>query len=384
MQRYVPILSAGRVRHCLAWWVLAWLLAACAASPLTELRDIGGEIQARYEERLSTLSPGKQRHYAQRLYRITGNVKYVPANVDYAARLALELQRDIAGLALEGYPMARSRAIMEAYPTRTEKQRRRKALLARWGEIPFARQLLFRLAQANDYRLLGTPPFAGHERALDYLAGVDFRRFLLAPDVLDIYAAQVANAVYYLHDLGITDLRDAFATAMRTRYPAQQDDALSNAGFRNKIYGLTHLVIAASGYYQHPVNAEEVEWVLDYFSANIDPIIARTKADIFTEVGISFELAGRGDDPAVARIKQALRERYDPQARMIPAEDGGTELEFGEHRNVLAIMLFQWPDRLYSGPDLSGHALFRPWPTPQVTGHDQDQHRQKVAALGSN
>lgn len=372
MQRFAPVFRSGRPQHALVWLVFLWLLAACAAPPTAEPGNIGVAIQARYEDQLSTLSASKQRHYAQRLYRITGDEAYVPANVDYAARLALELQRDIAGLAVDGYPMARSRAIVDAYPVRTEKQRRRKALLARWGEIPFARQLLFRLAQANDYQLLGTLPFAGHEQALAYLSEVDFRAFLLDPEVLDVYAAQVANAVYYLHDLGVVDLREDFATAMRVRYPAHDDSELDQLGFRNKIYGLTHLVIAASGYYQHPVSAEEFDWVLDYFSANIDSIISRTKADIFTEVGISFELAGRGDDPAVARIKQALRKRYDPEARMIPAEDGGTELNFGEHRNVLAIMLFNWPVRLYPGPDLSKHPLFRPWRRPETTAQPID------------
>jgi hypothetical protein len=38
---------------------------------------------------------------------------------------------------------------------------------------------------------------------------------------------------------------------------------------------------------------------------------------------------------------------------MVPSESGSTDLEDGEHRNVLAIMLLDWPERLYPGPLLS-------------------------------
>ena len=107
------------------------------------------------------------------------------------------------------------------------------------------------------------------------------------------------------------------------------------------------------------MDAEEFAWGLDYFADNIQRIIDETKADIYTEVGISFLLAGQDDHPAVARVKRALRAYYDPQARMIPSESGGTGLAHGEHRNVLAIMLFRWPQRLHPGPDLSRQAIFR-------------------------
>ncbi|WP_409229492.1 DUF3541 domain-containing protein [Halomonas sp. PAR7] len=35
---------------------------------------------------------------------------------------------------------------------------------------------------------------------------------------------------------------------------------------------------------------------------------------------------------------------------MIPSPDGSTDLEGGEHRNVLAIMVLGWQGRLYTGP----------------------------------
>ena len=349
-------------RACCSIAIAALLLSACVWPGVMDAepadREIAAAIQARYEAELFTLGLSRQRHYTQRLYRITGQQRYVPINVAYAARLALTLRQDIQGLERFGYPLQRGREIVENYSERTEKQRRRKAMLGDWADIAFARNLLFRLDMAHGYGVLGTPAFDGHKRALAYLESVDFRSFLTDPGVIEVYAAQVANMAYSLYWLGITDLRDEVLEAFRRHYPPERDARLSQAAFRNKVYGLTHFVIAASDYYQRPVSEAEYGWVLDYFSANIERILEKTKADIYLEVGLSFQLMGRTTHPVLTRVRQALRQEYDPQARMIPAEDGSTDFSTGEHRNVLAIMLLRWPERLHPGPDLSAIRAF--------------------------
>ncbi len=331
------------------------LLAGCALEPSPRLSDeaVAAEIRTTYERALPNLSAGKRRHYAQRLYRITGEARYLPLNRDYGERLIASLRREIAGLAEPGYAARRSREGVEGYPERTAKQRRRKRMLADWGEIHYAKGLAFDLAQAQDYGLLNERCLPGYRRALDYLSGVDFLAFVIDPEVLDVYAAQVANLVYYLHDLGVSDLRGESIAAFRGRFPPARDEALDRALYRNKIYGMTHFVIAASDYYQRPVSEDEFAWILDDFSEDLERILVETKEDIYTEVGISFLLADREADPAVAHLRDALVEAYDPVAGMVPSESGGTDLEYGEHRNVLAIMLLDWPERLHPGPVLA-------------------------------
>ncbi|ATJ81490.1 DUF3541 domain-containing protein [Halomonas beimenensis] len=340
-------------------WLWCWLLvllAGCALDarpPARSHEAVAAEIRATYEQALPTLSPGKQRHYAQRLYRITGEARYLPLNREYGERLIDELRGEIAGHAQPGYVARRAREKLAGYPERTAKQRRRKRMLGDWREILYAKGLAFDLTQAHYHGLLNDEALPGYRRALDYLASVDFRAFLTDPEVLEVYAAQVANLVYYLHDLGVADLREATIAAFRERFPPSRDATLDNAVFRNKIYGMTHFVIAASDYYQRPVSTEEFDWVLDYFAANLERIIDETKEDIYTEVGIGFLLAGLEEAPAVTRLRDALVAAYDPRAGMIPSESGGTDLDRGEHRNVLAIMLLDWPPRLYPGPVLA-------------------------------
>ncbi|WP_168012386.1 DUF3541 domain-containing protein [Halomonas salinarum] len=327
------------------------LVTGCAFSPLSQ-QDMVAEIRTHYETAFDTLPVTKQRHYAQRLYRITGDDLYLPPLQDYGARLIGSLQEDLHGLAQPDYSARRAAGMLDRYPERTAKQRRRKQMLGEWDEMIFAKYLAFRLNQARFHGLLNDHLLPGIDRAKEYLAGQPLRDFLTSPEVIDVYAAQVANLTYDLYGLGVTDLRHETAMAFRNHYPAERDTALSQASFRNKIYGMTHFVIAASDYYQYSVDPVEFAWVLEYFDTHLERIMAETKADIYTEVGISFLLAGLTDHSAVARTRQALTRAYDPVARMIPGEHGGTDLARGEHRNVLAIMLLDWPEMLYAGPQL--------------------------------
>ncbi|OZT73587.1 DUF3541 domain-containing protein [Vreelandella boliviensis] len=335
--------------------MIALLLVGCAViEPYDEReaqRDAGLAIQEVYERALPTLSEDKQRHFAQRLYRLTGEQHWRALNHAYGVRLLTRLEDDIVGLAEPGYAAARSRAIIADYSQRTAKQRARRAMLGEWGEIAFARGLLFRLAQAEYHGLL--PAIEDHERALGYLAEVDWAAFLTDPAVIGIYAAQVANQAYFLHQLGVMDLRREVEAAFRRHYPPDRVADLDDAEYRNWLYGLTHFVIADSRYYQRKVDPEAHAWVLEVLARETDNILARATADIQAEVALAFLLADREDHPLVGRVREALVAAVDPASGIIPSHTGETGLAGGEHRNVLAIMVLRWPGRLHPGPDLS-------------------------------
>ncbi len=348
-----------RAQRRVSVWCRGWLafllilLAACAApsrheAPQAHYRQAADEIQAIYEAALPSLPLSKRRHYAQRLYRLTGEARYLPANRDYMVSLADRLEEDIAGLGTPGVVERRSRESVENYPRRTAKQRARAEMLAEWGEIAYARRLLFRLVQAEYHGMLDTLP--GHERALDYLGEVDWESFLADPEVLGVYAAQVANQVHFLHQLGVMDLRREVEAAFRRRYPPEVVAGLDSEEYRNWLYGLTHFVIAASHYYQQQVDAEAQGWVLRALERDADRLMAEATEDIQAEVALSFLLAGRDDHPLVGRVRDALVAAVDPRAGIIPSPGGSTDLDRGEHRNVLAIMVLGWRGWLYQGP----------------------------------
>ncbi|MEF1227379.1 DUF3541 domain-containing protein, partial [Vibrio fortis] len=112
--------------------------------------------------------------------------------------------------------------------------------------------------------------------------------------------------------------------------------------FGNKIYGMTHIIFGDSEYYQHQVSEKQHQWIYDYFRENIDTILLRAKEDVIAEVGLTFLLAGLEDDPVVEKTRLAIQASIDKQQGMIPSITGDFDLEYGEHRNVLAIMLLDW------------------------------------------
>jgi len=344
MRTSTPSRRAHQTLPCLWLLVYCLLLHGCAQP------DIGAEIRDNYESSLSELPLSERQHFSLRMYRITGDARYLPAIRADARRDAKALSRDIAQLADPGYRLARATDIVRRYPDDTEKSRLRKALLARSGEIAFAKSLLYDVYQADDLGVVGQPPVSDISMAMDYLRQVDWAGFWLAPGTLRIYAAQSANQIYYLYHLGLVDLRRQLKRAFRDAFPDAIDAQLSELEYENKIYGLTHFIIAHTDYYQHFVQRRQFDWIYAYFETNLEQILRRTKADIYAEVALCFLLAGERKHPVVTRIKRELEARYDAQAEMIPADDNGTDLEHGEHRNTMVIMLYDWPKRLHKGP----------------------------------
>jgi len=89
---------------------------------------------------------------------------------------------------------------------------------------------------------------------------------------------------------------------------------------------------------------------LKYFADNQQRILDGTSADVIAEVAICFLLAGQADHSLVAEIKSTLLGQYSVEHSMIPSVSGKIDLATGEHRNVLTLMLFSWPDQLTAGP----------------------------------
>lgn len=160
--------------------------------------------------------------------------------------------------------------------------------------------------------------------------------------MIKAWAAQIANQVYWLRQLGEQDVVDAFISSFQQAYPDANDKKLSPQQYGNKLYGMTHIIFADSQYYQKQVSEKQHQWIYDYFRTHIDEILLRAKEDVIAEVGISFLLAGLEDDPVVAKTRQAINKAIDPQKGMVPSVTGDFDFSQGEHRNVLAIMLLDW------------------------------------------
>nr|WP_245907189.1 DUF3541 domain-containing protein [Photobacterium sanctipauli] len=297
-------------------------------------------IKQTFESQLYTLPAFKMGHYGLRMYRQTQDHKYEAAVWADMARVASRLNY----FATEVHTPEQIKAYSAERIARYDKKKDVRSDL-RYEEtidqpeyLYLGVDLLGSMARANEYGL----KHREDEKLRQVIRRYDFKAFATDHGLIRAWAAQLANQVYWLQQLGEQDVVAEFIEAFKATYPDSQDEQLTDQQFMNKIYGMTHIIFAAAEYYQHSVNEADFQWIYDYYRDNVEQILARSKEDVLAEVGINFLLAGLEDDPVVEKMRKAIQQSIDREAGMVPAVNGSTDLEDGEHRNVLAIMLLDW------------------------------------------
>jgi len=311
--------------------------------------DVYQGIKTNLEDHLFELPPRVQGHYGIRLYRITAESRYAntalvdlyavtEAQAFYACQLHhpsfinTEANKAIAALGFGPRATARKKA------------------LAPFPEFIFYTDILLRYAsRINELGFTGPC----HQQLIAALKRTDLKPGLTDPAMIKSWAAQLINYVYWAKQIGVGDYLADYQAAFMGVYPDTEDQQLDKRQYRNKLYGMTHFIFAASEYYQHSVDPTSVKWILNHFERNIDRILQDATDDIIAEVGISLLLTGQKSSPALHKTKQHIINAYNQKMRMILSPNGDADLATGEHRNVLAMMLLNWPKKLHKGPYLS-------------------------------
>ena len=322
-----------------------------AAPTATEAKnaEVYHAIKANLETHLFELPPRIQGHYGIRQYRMTGDVKYANAAlVDLYA--VTEAQAFYAcNLDKKDFISNEANKAISVLGKGPRAKARKKALKP-FPEFIFYTDVLLRYSSRIDEFDLTGPC---HEQLVETLKKADLKTGLTDKAMIKTWAAQLINYVYWAKQIGVGDYLADYKTAFIGVYPDNQDSQLDKKQYRNKLYGMTHFIFAASEYYQHNVDAKEFAWILDHFEQNIDRILKDATDDIIAEVGISFLLAGQADNPVVAKTQQHIVNAFDNKEQVIPSPRGNPDLVMGEHRNVLAMMLLDWPEKLHKGPHLA-------------------------------
>ncbi|WP_286267277.1 DUF3541 domain-containing protein [Thalassotalea atypica] len=308
------------------------------------------KIRAEYDSNFLKLKTSAQNHYAARMYRLTGDTHYASQAVNEVYQISERLDDYANSLDSATWRVEQARAMIDRLPT-TKRGKRRKNALANTGDKRFALYLVYQLAKLNEYGL----EHPAHQQFIRYLKQADLHDLLMSPQFIKAYAAQVANYVYWLKTMDVVDWTGELKMAFESAYPDAYDQKLTKSEFNNKVYGLTHIILADSNYYQNLVSATEHQWILDYFERHEDRIVNKTKADIQAEVGLSFLLTEQGQHKTLKAMKVSIQNAIHPTKDRVLSSKGNDDLSKGEHRNVLAYALLNWPDKLFKGPILNEH-----------------------------
>jgi Domain of unknown function (DUF3541) len=313
--------------------------------------DIAQAIKTKYDQELDNLADYKASHYAARIYRISGVTAYLHYNLQDLRNMKDKAEQ-LLHVAQNNNEVKYSRTKGSKWSAKATDQSARIRAELRLKSLDIAPSLPYYLSSLSllrrslEYRICYHP----FDQLKKQVLAHDYTRSLSDPFLIKAWAAQLANVVLWIKQLGGKDYSDVFLGALQAVYPDDQDSLLNIQQYENKIYGLTHMILAASQYYQYHINRDDFAEIFEYFDNNIDTIISRAKADVVAEVGIAYLLASEHNNPALEKTKQKIAQQYDETYHMIPSVDGTFDISTGAHRNILAIMLLSSPQKFHPGP----------------------------------
>ena len=314
--------------------------------------NIGEQILKEYQSKFYALPVAHQEHFAIRMYALTGNEEYLNPIINYLYFLGGRYRYLSKNLQNDMVIEAENKRLLSIVESDSEKTKRRIEKSLKFSRIAYYLNLLILTNKIYFYHMEETPLFPETLKIINFLKAKnnDFKKFILDEENIKIYGAQLINYVYYLYDLGIIDLRISYTQKFKKVFPDSQDARLSDLDYSAKIYGMTHFILSESRYYQKKLEPNSFNWITTYFKTHMDEIIVRTEYDVIAEVGVCLMLIQDSDLKAINKIKSHLNSSYNKNYHMLPNKENSFDFIRGEHRNILTIMFFNWPNKLTEVP----------------------------------
>ena len=183
-------------------------------------------IKQHFKSNLYTLSPKTQGHYGLRMYRQTQNPKYLNA-------VRLDLFRISDVLLKHAELLTSKQAVIDEGMKRRERYRhannsirrklRYRSTKGKEEYMMLGYKIIAPLTRVNEFGLVHNKEQQLRERLREF----DFANFALDPNMIRAWAAQLANQVYGLKQIGEQNLTTEFIRAFRETYPDTEDASLN-------------------------------------------------------------------------------------------------------------------------------------------------------------
>lgn len=315
--------------------------------------EIKNRIVKNFEEKLFSFSFKHQAHWAVRMYRLTGESKYIQLIFQDFQIKTFKMWPNVKILgnksAIKKYD---GDLLNNFHPTSLKGERRKTTFGENPGMLAY-KQIVEYLFFAKSYGVDTLPQLkSDFDKAIAELKLVDWEQSYLGSDAIQTHPSFIANSVSYLKFLGVTNLVLPAQELFRKRW--MQNDPDRDSDYQLKIYGMTHFIISQSLFYQKLVeNEQSYSWILNYFEKNWEQINLRCNPDIIAEVGLCFILTSHSNHEIVEKSRKEIMKSFDQKVGYIPREKDRTNMQSAEHRNILAVLLLGGIDKFHKGPNLA-------------------------------
>ncbi len=312
--------------------------------------DISDQIISTFESNLLDLPAKNQLHWSLRMWRITGDEKYIGVILtNFQIKTLWALPKITRALGDPEYFKATSQEMVSRYRPQSDRKKRRVEVYQAQPERLFLMQIIHYLFVAKSLGFTKLAYFKEvFEKAKVFLRNFDLEALFLEEKLVRLDPSAVANTIYYLEFLDILKIQDkllAFYQGLWLNYEPKDDIV-----WKDKVYALTHLIIAGSYFYQRTLAKDKFSWILNFFETNLETIKAKTNEDIVGEVGLCFKIC-RDEDRALLTATDFITSKFSAKGGFIPREKNDS-LAAAEHRNIIAVMLLREWAQLRAGPDI--------------------------------
>jgi|GEM_PF-4785478 len=315
------------------------------------------KILTAYEKNLFYLPLIKLGHFFVRAYHVTGDKKYINliayyVKINRVAEIKLALEKLKTKSFKTNNPISISATV-------SERIKQRQLLYEKNPEINFFNTLFINLLFCKSFDLNKTVLKNEFKQILSILQTIDFKKIYLKEEVLRFDNSFSFNSISVLNYLGICDLRLTAVEIYKNYYLTNKltlKKELSDSEFCSLIYGLTHIIIANSNFYEKFSKSKKNLWILRFFANNSDLIIQKVTVDILAEVALCFKLCRKEKSFHLEfkKIKKALKKEIHLN------QLSNTEYLIRKEHTHSILMLLYWNfDKLFPGPNLSDHPVFK-------------------------
>jgi hypothetical protein len=291
-------------------------------------------IIATYTARIDELPKWKKRHFLYRAVKATGRQNIQDLLIKKTKASTLESGRQVVKQYHTDYQqfLIKQHRRLGAYKTRKINDQQKKV---QWESLPDVYAFHNYLWSLYYLSLFNSQP---QEIAVKKIAYI-FQQLFSHPQFIKYAVVCASNLVYLSRSFALFDAEAEFINQFQQIF-TPKDIASDDIVFTNYIYGLTHIVIGESFFYQQPVDKAKLKWVEQALTQHAPEIFSRLTLDVNTETALCLKMLGVPQSDYLKLVEQRLIENFNTVEGYITRESHNS-FSYAEHTNAIALLLFR-------------------------------------------
>lgn len=311
------------------------------------------KIYQRYKEHLSSFSESYQVHFANRLYRVTGEQEMLAILSENISKQGSHIFTELEKLGTAAMDLQTLdepiRGTILRNPVEYKRIQRRQSYYKEHPRLKFYFDVISQLYFLYENQTLPTVDQKKLQQVINLFQKFPWMEEFAKKEHFQIHPVLFVNSIYQLYEMGCLENLEWFDQMVMELYPPSillHDELLFD-----QCYVYTHIIINEASFYKRFLSSEQVkkwQWILDFFSRELTHIITRVNIDLLIEIPLCFLLCRQEHQHIQQSIFDELMKYYDETGDYLRKDEQATYQDM-EHANALFLMYLKQPTHFYTG-----------------------------------